>query len=109
MSALRIRGFDSAYPGSMSEREDGGYVQRDDPRSLAGALLELVRSGDRAARNLLDDLDQAAAELAKANAQRDSLLIALIGCVEHMECSTPQGLKACDDAAALITAMGGDA
>lgn len=47
-----VKSYDSAYPGSMSEREDGGYIQRDDAGSLAGALLALVESGDRAAEDL---------------------------------------------------------
>ena len=44
MSAPKVDvlAYDSAYPGSMSPRPDGGYVERHDVASLAGALLERI-------------------------------------------------------------------
>ncbi len=52
MSAdIQVRGYESAYPGSMFPREDGGYVQRDDANSLAAALLALIKSADRTAHD----------------------------------------------------------
>lgn len=47
-----IEAYDSAYPGSMSKREDGSFIRREDADSLAGALLAMVKSGDRAAEDL---------------------------------------------------------
>lgn len=35
--------YDSAYPGSMCMREDGGYVGREDGESMVAALLEIMR------------------------------------------------------------------
>lgn len=48
----KIKAYDSAYAGSMVERIDGGYVERDDAESLAASLLALIKSGDRAAEDL---------------------------------------------------------
>lgn len=47
MSAPTVKAFDSAYPGSMCERENGDYVERKDAASLAAALLEQIHSRDR--------------------------------------------------------------
>jgi hypothetical protein len=52
------------------------------------------------------NLDERADRLER---QRDSLLTALIGCIEHMEYSNPQGEQACNAAQALIMVLGGDA
>lgn len=61
--ALSLHAFDSAYAGSMSAREDGGYIRRDDAHSLATALLNLIRSGDRAAEDAAAALKEARGEL----------------------------------------------
>jgi len=53
-----IEAYDSAYPGSMSQREDGSFIRREDAESLASALLALVKSGDREAEDLKDALIQ---------------------------------------------------
>lgn len=50
-----VRAFDSAYPGSMFERKDGCYVERDDHKSMAAALVELIAARDRT----IDDLNDA--------------------------------------------------
>ncbi|MBU0601101.1 MAG: hypothetical protein KKD25_01710 [Gammaproteobacteria bacterium] len=50
-----VRAFESAYPGSMFERKDGYYVERNDHKSMAAALVELISSRDRE----LDDLRDA--------------------------------------------------
>lgn len=55
----KIEAYESAYPGSMFEREDGGFVRRDDAESLAGSLLALIKSGDHAAEDLRDALTKA--------------------------------------------------
>lgn len=47
--------FDSAYAGSMFERPDGCYIRRDDPSSLAAALLEALAERDRK----IEDLESA--------------------------------------------------
>jgi len=44
--------YDSAYPGSMCERENGRYIDRDDQNSLAAALVELIASRDREIEDL---------------------------------------------------------
>ena len=41
-----VKAYDSAYPGSMFEHNDGDYVERKDAASLAAALLEQVHSRD---------------------------------------------------------------
>jgi hypothetical protein len=69
--------FESAYPGSMFEREDGGYIRRDDADSLANSLLALIKSGDRAASDSNDALKQMDAGFSIIKSQRDKLLAAL--------------------------------
>lgn len=61
-----IEAYESAYPGSMYEREDGGFIRRDDAESLALSLLALIKSGDRAAEDLRDERD----ELLRMNTQQ---------------------------------------
>lgn len=43
----KVTAYDTAYPGSMCEREGGDYVERKDTASLAAALLEQIHSRDR--------------------------------------------------------------
>ncbi|MGH7462816.1 MAG: hypothetical protein ACREMA_17555 [Longimicrobiales bacterium] len=58
MSAAHTpKGWDSAYPGSMAQRNDGYFLRRDDHTSLAAALVELIASRDRE----IDDLREAVA------------------------------------------------
>lgn len=59
-----VEAYDSAYPSSMSEREDGGFIRRDDAESLVGSLLALIKSGDRAAEALIEAKKDAALYLA---------------------------------------------
>lgn len=47
-----ITAFDTAYPGSMTERNDGYYLRRDDHKSLAVGLVELIASRDREIEDL---------------------------------------------------------
>lgn len=54
--ALALRTFDSAYPGSMFQREDGDYVRRADPDSLAAAMLEHIATREQRIRDLEDAL-----------------------------------------------------
>lgn len=79
-----IEAYESSYPGSMSEREDGGFIRRDDAESLAGSLLALIKSGDRAAEDLQGERDELlrmnarqAATITKMKRERDGLLEAL--------------------------------
>lgn len=52
---VHLHAFDSAYPGSMSERADGHYVERDDVPSMLAALLER----DREQTDRIEDLEEA--------------------------------------------------
>ena len=63
MSAAPVRAFDSAYPGSMFERNDGYYVKRKDAASLAAALLEQIHERDRDIEDAQFALDQLRAVL----------------------------------------------
>lgn len=54
-----VRAFDSAYPGSMFERKDGYYVERNDHKSMAAALVELIASRDRELEDLRDAVKHA--------------------------------------------------
>lgn len=58
----KIEAYESAYPGSMFEREDGGFIRRDDAESLAGSLLALIKSGDRATEDANDEIKSLRAE-----------------------------------------------
>lgn len=60
------KGYDSAYPGSMHERNDGDYLCRNDHVSLASALVELIASRDREIADLRDALEEAQAVIARA-------------------------------------------
>lgn len=53
--------FDSAYPGSMSEREGGSYVEKLDSESLAHALLQNLYAAQREA----EDWKESAIQLEK--------------------------------------------
>lgn len=48
---LKLKLFDSAYPGSMLPREDGNYVEKSDSESLALALLENVHKANAQAED----------------------------------------------------------
>ena len=76
-----IEAYDSAYPGSMCQREDGSFIRREDAESLAGALLALIKSGDRAAEDLQDALTEAKkdAELYAKKDQENYELRAALG------------------------------
>ena len=52
MMGTKPTGWDSAYPGSMRERDDGFYIRRDDHASLAAGLVELIASRDREIEDL---------------------------------------------------------
>jgi hypothetical protein len=49
---LTVVAFNSAYPGSMSPREEGDYIERTDATSLAGALLEQIAGLTRQVEDL---------------------------------------------------------
>ncbi len=66
-----IEAYDSAYPGSMHQREDGSFIRREDAESLAGALLALIKSGDRAAEDLHDALTEEKKDAARYRWLRD--------------------------------------
>lgn len=70
---ITLHAYESAYPGSMFERPDGGYIQRDDAESLAAGLLALIKSGDQAA-------EDAVTALAQVRADNKILLDALKDC-----------------------------
>lgn len=64
-----IQAYDSAYPGSMVDRDDGYYLCRNDHKSLAAGLVELIASRDRELEDLRDTserLHAANVELAEA-------------------------------------------
>lgn len=69
-----MKAYQTAYPGSMMESADGAYVRRDDPESLAAALLECVRREQERSDNLTGALDDAAVELENA-AWEDGVLV----------------------------------
>lgn len=71
--------FSSAYPGSMHQREDGDYVERNDDASLAAALLANIR----AARNMIEDLEAVEAERDRLKAINAELLAACRAVVSH--------------------------
>ena len=48
------RAYDSAYPGSMCDRDNGSYILRDDYTSLAAALLECIAARDREIEDLCE-------------------------------------------------------
>lgn len=56
MSAGTVKAFESAYPGSMFERKDGYYVERNDHKSMAAALVELIESRDRELEDLRESV-----------------------------------------------------
>ncbi len=64
--AEQFKAYESAYPGSMSERDDGLYVRRDDPHSLAVALLGIVGHQGRQ----IEDLEAALKEARDGSASR---------------------------------------
>ena len=70
--------FSSAYPGSMSQNENGGYVEREDSESLAGALLKNLYAVQRE----MEDWRTSAIDLEKQLAERDA---ALARCVEAIK------------------------
>lgn len=54
-----FKAYESAYPGSMTEREDGLYIRRDDPHSLAVALLGIIGHQERQLEDLKAALKEA--------------------------------------------------
>ena len=62
--------YDSAYPGSMSLRDEGGYVDREDSTSLAEALLQNLH----AARDSAEDWKDGALRLEKENSVMQDIL-----------------------------------
>jgi hypothetical protein len=54
MNVNKAKYFDSAYPGSMSEREDGSYVEKSDSETLADALLKNLYAAQREAEDWKD-------------------------------------------------------
>lgn len=66
MNATAIKAYDTAYPGSMMPRADGYYLERNDHKSMAAALIELIASRDREIEDLRDALHDARAAIKKA-------------------------------------------
>lgn len=58
MPNLNLVAYDTAYPGSMSIREDGYYISREDPESMLAALMENIKEY----RLRIEDLRDALAE-----------------------------------------------
>lgn len=56
---ISVVAFDTAYPGSMSQRTEGDYIRRDDTASLAAALLERLEKQART----IEDLEALVARL----------------------------------------------
>jgi hypothetical protein len=59
--------WDSAYPGSIGPREDGQYIDRDDAKSLAYALLQRIESQDRTIEDLRETIQQQHDELVEVS------------------------------------------
>lgn len=74
-----IEAYDSAYPGSMHQREDGSFIRREDADSLAGALLALVKSGDRATEDLQDALAETKKEADRLRSALQLFILAGFG------------------------------
>lgn len=94
--------FDTAYAGSMFEKDGGDHVRRDDPESLAAALLEC-------SLKQWADLEDAKAELVQLEAQRDALLACLQACVARMKRELPDPIndpEIADADAAIAKALG---
>lgn len=81
-----VRAFDSAYSGSMFERKDGYYVERNDHKSMAAALVELIAVRDRE----LEDLRDAVRMYQRMLAAAPYLVEALKVFVEKYD-ATPEG------------------
>ncbi len=89
-----IKAFDSAYPGSMFEKPRGSYVERDDAKSLAAALLEIIATEKRSASDLLDELQESRDEFHALKAQRDELLAGLeriANPIPYEQANVPEG------------------
>lgn len=52
------RAFDTAYPGSMSEKPHGDYIFREDVHSLAAALVERIHELERKVEDLNEMVHQ---------------------------------------------------
>lgn len=105
MSTLTVKAFDSAYPGSMCEREKGDYVKRKDAASLAAALLEQIHSRDRE----VEDWQDTAIRL--ENALRGLVSVIEAAGLEHLSRGVQLGqtvwyVKASDAMAAAHDALG---
>ena len=51
-----VRAYDSAYPGSMVERLDGQYIDREDIQSLLEALSDAIKKRDQKIEDLAYEL-----------------------------------------------------
>lgn len=75
---MKTKRFDSAYPGSMFEKPEGGYVEFNDVHSLAGALVKNYDDMRRSVDDWTDTAIQNEKRAQIAEQQRDELLAALI-------------------------------
>lgn len=69
MSRPLLVAYDTPYAGSMRAREDGAYVRRDDPASLALALVALTADKDRTISDLEAQRDQLLQEIKELREQ----------------------------------------
>lgn len=61
--------YSTAYPGSMSERDDGDFVESTDNDSLAAALLRNLYDMQLSVEDWKDDALRLKAEIARLNHQ----------------------------------------
>lgn len=80
-----ITAYSTAYPGSMSVKVDGDYIERTDAASLAGALSEQIATLKREADDFDAALHALAADNAALRATCDELLAALLDVARRAE------------------------
>lgn len=71
---MKIKRFYSAYPGSMFEKPEGGYVEFNDVDSLASALVKNYDDMRRSVDDWTDTAIQNEKRAQIAEQQRDELL-----------------------------------
>jgi hypothetical protein len=102
--AIRLRAFDTAYPGSMVERDDGGYVRRDDNQALIAALAANIAADKAAIQDLQDAANDHLTNAAPDMLQALRAVASAWGNIPGMR--APMGLKSIIDAA-IARATGG--
>lgn len=74
MISTQVTLFSSAYPGSMFKRDDGQYIDKDDNRSLAAALLHNMYEAQLTANDWRDSAIGHEKQFHAMKQQRDTLL-----------------------------------